>query len=850
MSGADAIRGITFQHACAIRAALDVVSDVHAGALRLEASADVVDFDTLDAAGRVVRASQAKTRQEPYVIAPADIIHVISRWAAMDVTDVEFEFLTDGHLNRAADELRRGLRALQLSASDAEATDIMPRPLATYPVALLRRVRIHSRYGEAVTLLTLAESQLCSLANTLPAWANAEARINKLFRELSIRAGSRDITERTFSRAELAAILELDLADLGVRQHWTPALAELYRSRVASEAPTSIVLRAASAREGAVAQALVARKPNGQSAAAVDQLIPTYRRCVVDGPSGAGKSTALELLAHRLAAEGRLPVLVAPQRYVSGTLRQLVHTVVERVVGQRLSSGLVDAVLRDPYAALLIDGLTERPIDERNELRGDLVALTSAYPALAVAVTGRSADGFRLPDYEPLRLDGLDYAARVSIAAIHSRTHSEAAQRVDRLDRSLGSLVQNPLLLTMAVALDADGVEASSRPSLYRGIINGLWGRHSRDEPLELTEALLSRNARALVEDGVFAATRQRWLVLTAQALGHAHPGGDALKEAETFMSAMDRVGLIRSHGFERQVVFLHDSFRDYFAAQSYATAALGPPPVVTAAHEDSLTLFCEGEGLSSELALQLAAQHPLLLCRLIHLARRDDYALALELLRRMFSHIALVASFGPVSQLGFQVWSSHGMSWIALTTSGRAEHVSQIALPRTGGGASLQVLGLQGPQTPMALVTAMWQKLAKAAIRRGERRGGYWYADRARAASDVASALTSHAQQTEEEIAVLIQNAVPGVADFIRTAIGPTGLQARVLATAESDDDHDVWYRYVDAPHRVDVVDRFADDAERWGNTGAKYILEKSPSTTAVKRVVRALEQALERGE
>src|SRR3954452_9141019 len=108
VGGADTARGISFQHAQAVAACLDVLESEDAAELRVEGSDDVIDFEVVASDGRRLRVCQAKTRKEPYRWEPAPLVDIIKRWQSLgQADDAEFEFLTDGSIGpEVADSLR------------------------------------------------------------------------------------------------------------------------------------------------------------------------------------------------------------------------------------------------------------------------------------------------------------------------------------------------------------------------------------------------------------------------------------------------------------------------------------------------------------------------------------------------------------------------------------------------------------------------------------------------------------------------------------------------------------------------------------------------------------------------
>src|SRR5947208_824744 len=98
MAGADTFRGISFQAAFSVELALDVLEG-RAETLLLEGTEDVIDARLIDVAEAPLKDVQAKTKAEPYVWEPAEIMLVIRRWAAADIAvGTRFEFVTDGSL--------------------------------------------------------------------------------------------------------------------------------------------------------------------------------------------------------------------------------------------------------------------------------------------------------------------------------------------------------------------------------------------------------------------------------------------------------------------------------------------------------------------------------------------------------------------------------------------------------------------------------------------------------------------------------------------------------------------------------------------------------------------------------
>lgn len=112
MSGPDAVRGITFQHAVAIQTCIEALGDHQVASIRFEGSNDILDLEALDQSGTLVWAKQMRTRQEPYAWTRREIAGVIRAWFDTNPPrSARFTFITDGQFGPSADELRNEIQA-------------------------------------------------------------------------------------------------------------------------------------------------------------------------------------------------------------------------------------------------------------------------------------------------------------------------------------------------------------------------------------------------------------------------------------------------------------------------------------------------------------------------------------------------------------------------------------------------------------------------------------------------------------------------------------------------------------------------------------------------------------------
>src|SRR6266545_969199 len=114
MAGVDAVRGIAYQQAHAVLAALDVLDDTNLAAIRVEGVHDVVDIELFTLVMSVHHAKQVKTRIEPYTWGEAELLAVLRRWASLPGADhATFELLTNGRLGPSGEKVQAALRSVR-----------------------------------------------------------------------------------------------------------------------------------------------------------------------------------------------------------------------------------------------------------------------------------------------------------------------------------------------------------------------------------------------------------------------------------------------------------------------------------------------------------------------------------------------------------------------------------------------------------------------------------------------------------------------------------------------------------------------------------------------------------------
>ncbi len=606
VGGTDTARGISFQHAQAVAACLEVLESKDAELLRVEGADDVIDFEVCASSGARLRVCQAKTRKEPHSWGPAPLVDIIKRWQALnDADDARFAFLTDGSIGpEIADKLQPALRRSRRGELTATDRKYLSSKGLDPDDELLARVAIQSRQPDAdVTLdnVTLRLLRLLDMGAQPADVPRAEALVNTLFRTVSTRSGRDDIADRTFTRQELSDLVGVALEVIDHAQLWTAATENVYQQALGDEPvpPSFVTLEAKSVSLQPDALAYVVREAPRSSEPLVRVsaagLLDEAAGAIISGPAGAGKTTTLRLLVPAALGRGLLPALVSVEGYEAGSLTRLVREALERYLGCRLAPGATAAFLQRDGATLLLDGAGELDTQARESFTFDVQALQRSHAQLRVLAASRDATRLRLLNLPGYVLQGLNYELRRTIAAeLLLPTDQEL---VPQVEKHLGDLVDNPLLFVMALGLAQQGVEARSRVELFDGFVDGLGGRPGGSALSSIVVALLRDACFALREDDSYGSDRWTWQRLLAAAMarlvsdGLTSPGSIAADQAlESALTA----GLLRVLPGSGAVALTHDLFCDFFAAEAVRCGQRELPDVLGEPLEETSVFLAE----------------------------------------------------------------------------------------------------------------------------------------------------------------------------------------------------------------------------------------------------------------
>lgn len=627
MSGVDTSRGIAYQHCEAILAALDMLDDPRAHELALEVGEDVVDFSLLQPDGRLIRAAQAKTRQEPRNWAVGDLRKIVVEWSNVGDSNTYYEFLTDASLGpsavmlaKAIEQLRQGAHPNVVTASLADASS------SDLPLDVLSRVSLRTRRGSSQALLAEAEYRLLQLRQfTTPATPeDAERLINVLLREMLLRAGTSDPAKRRLSRQDVAELVGVDLTakleltwGVEARGRYVEAL----KQQLAGDPLAQILVRQS---EELAPLSLVDHEVASVPVPVDLQSVLRHDVACISGAAGAGKTGSLLSLA-RVATGERLPIVLSASRIVTMGLGAAASDALRQATGRRLSMAGRQALLLDHSVLLLVDGAGDLSQDDRQALRREL----NAAPHWKMVLTGRDSTmtqeatpvqrSIRAYDILPLSEESRREIVRLLLP------QAEVDDVLAQVDRAVGvEHAGNPLILRMSLSLLSEGLNLNSLADAYLQYLTGLLVRGGRREDADELLILWGIAANELLVSGSFRAPPVTWALALSRAggvlaalgavSGSPPAGADSLQ-------AVLSAGLLRRD--QEALVPLHDGFAEFAIASVIDRSVLAFPQTLPSTFRQVAVLMAELSGVSMELARLACRDDPLSIVAL----RRYDAA-------------------------------------------------------------------------------------------------------------------------------------------------------------------------------------------------------------------------------
>jgi hypothetical protein len=789
MAGTDNVRGIAYQQAQALLAALDVLDDPDLTAVRVEGMDDVVDLELLNRDNAVVCAKQVKTRAAPYSWSRSEIVAVLRRWAELPAAaDATFEFVTDGHLGPSGEALHDALS--DASRGDVKRlAELLEQDPSSQIVHSLARARIRTDPGGLGALVSRAERQIVAMLPQVrtPEDAVEQARrvAQKLFLLLFEAAGDSDAIARVLTREQIAAALGV-ASDQPASKRWPGMLRKQYLEAVISS-PVDHVVQSPSEAFPTTTRPTLRPWGSADSGDPLDVLVLLESApALLAGRTGTGKTTAALTVCQEAARAGRVVLVAHAESYIPGRLEALAADAIADRIGVDLPFATGRQVLADRDITLLIDGASEVPSSAREALGADLLASVSAQRGARVVVLGRDVAALRgiFPtSITPLAfvmssLDSnqqLDIASRsllgVAGAELEGSSKSgDVRARVMQVQHVLGDGASNPLLFTMALALIEDGIPFTNRASLYAAFVQRLAERSGATGIITATAVVGVAFAR-LLDQGRRYADPIEWPNLLSEGVRMLGQAGSDVDAKEVDRTAR-RCGLITPMGYTQTVVPIHDSFADYLAGVAHARGLEPLPTRLQHGDEQRMLFTAEIGGVEGSLAARVVHDLPYLVVRLAHLDARPLVDGSPAEAEQLLSQLAPAGMAGPVAMWRMADGRVLTMRHSAGSDSGWIDEPRARAMLKLGRGAVVAAGG------PLKAAVRLWRQELGRCLDIPRQ-----LAPRIPAtAEQVAATLAEHARECAASTAALVSTlAAPGRSTELLAAVGPLGLTAEI---------------------------------------------------------------------
>lgn len=350
------------------------------------------------------------------------------------------------------------------------------------------------------------------------------------------------------------------------------------------------------------------------SALTVDEALARSHYLLIQGLAGSGKTTLLQWIAVNAASQSfqgplaswntALPFYIrlrsciqsglpAPEDFPKSVAATIAHTMPTGWVHARLASG---------NAIVLIDGIDEIPVMQREEVRIWLRDLIETYPGARFIVTSRPhavekgwIDGttFKRAELLPMELPDIytfidHWHAAVDEVVTDEYEKAElpllAKALKDEIQRSRAkrNLATSPLLCAMLCSLNRERRRQlpSDRIELYEAFCQMLIERRDKERRVVLTDypaATLSyRHKRMLLEDFAYWLLKNGWqeveVTRADERFTHKLNGMYGIAPEISGIDArrlfLERAGIVRETAFHH-LDFTHRTFQEFLAARA-----------------------------------------------------------------------------------------------------------------------------------------------------------------------------------------------------------------------------------------------------------------------------------------
>lgn len=835
MGGVDTVRGISYQHAHAVLAALDVIGNPDSDAVMVEGSEDVIDIAVLGADGQVILAKQIKTRDQAYTWGRAELRAVLTRWLDLPwAADATFEFVTDGRLGPTGEEVKSALDAAR--AGDLEPVALLLDVPVTDPAcALMARCFIRQDDIGVEPVLAEAEREVRTVQAVVAGDADIRARasVDRLFTEISVRAGSSEPAERVLPATEILQLID-GTAAVAPEDRWDVHLRSEYLAAITA-LPSEQLVSPRLERLGDMGELSIA------------DLAIGAKYATLSGGTGSGKSTSARLLRAHGASSDAPIIVVHAEAYLAGRLDSLVADGISALIGRDLPTLTGSQALFDDTVTLVIDGVAEVPRSVRSSLSDELRPLSSGGHGARLLLVGRDSAALRSvlgltvsPD--ELTVARFDDESRAELASdVLEGSSLDPKVGLAKADHALGDAAGNPMFLTMALQLLAEGIDFQDRAGLYSGVIEQMAARTAATD-ISIVTAVLGVAYAELLNEGRRYASGYEWHRRVTSACELLN-GVGVQSDAASVLDAAESCGVVTRVGHTQVRVPVHDSFADYLAGFAHSEGIVDLPTVLAEGDAQRVLFAGEMGGVTTDSASRTARDLPF---ATVQHSRNDDRSSGPD---SAVEVAALLRSLAPgTSSHGVLIWTNGDRIIASLVPDASTGGVEEAEGRRAMGQWPTCIV--EPPNGPLAIAVRLWALFLDGVM---SETAPWQPRPSLPDASAAAEAVAAHVEETVNAILKLIEETLPAsVVPVLRDELGPLGLRALVLPTRETafrDDDFLVIYEHIDG---IDVRPATAeeiaaaetnDDAfdlydGMGGQTGSDFLLSKTPWATATERV------------
>jgi hypothetical protein len=469
-----------------------------------------------------------------------------------------------------------------------------------------------------------------------------------------------------------------------------------------------------------------------------------------------------------------IPIRFSASGHIAGALQRRIRNVAEDALSQQLAPGALAVLLAAPGLLLLIDGISEVDEHTRAALRADLQHLATQR-LLRVVATARDlpkavsvVDAVAAP--KAYQLTSLNRVMRREIVGRLPGIHPDL---VDHIEARLGDAVDNPMLFVMALSVAGDGVP-ESRAAVYEQFLRGLVARSGMANADDVLTALGIAWA-AMIGHDQRAADRYTWLTALAAASkgpGALGPGGN---DPQSMLSIAEAVGLLVRLDPDGGLAPLHDSFADFLAGRCIARGQAAVPDPMAGQYDEALVFMADIGGLDHQVAVRVAADNPLLACRLAKLpavAGRADVTEVGEMVAALAGGCSL-----PLLGSGISMLHHQHLTGVVLTQDAMYNLVDQDTFD--GLTRDRPAIMVHPEVGSIALATRLW---ATAVVHAQRPRIRVMQMPPPLDAAIAAEQLAGYVAEVERELLRLAETTLPpALRSRVLQTLGPQGLVAIV---------------------------------------------------------------------